>query len=127
MVTRNVLRGLGAAAVVTALVTAPTHAQTLSNVNHLSFNRPVALPGVTLVPGTYTFEIVNPTVSTDIVRVSDKTSRRVYFTGFTRRVDRPQNLLKGQLVTLGESIDGAPPRIQAWYPMHSSGGRQFLY
>lgn len=93
----------------------------------LSFNRSVALPGVTLAPGAYVFEIFDTPGSVDIVRVSRKATKTHEFLGMTRRVDCPARLKGLSAVTLGESRLGLPAPITVWYPADGSDGRKFLY
>ena len=94
--------------------------------NHLRINSEVALPGVVLPPGHYVFEVANPDSGQDIVRVSSRAGK-VYFTGFTLRVQRPRNLAKGQAVILGEAPAGIPQPIRGWYPAGFSFGNEFMY
>jgi hypothetical protein len=93
----------------------------------LSFNRPVALPGLTLAPGTYVFEIFDSASSNDVVRVSRAATKTHEFLGLTQRVDRPARMKGLSAVTLGESRPGEPARITVWYPADGSDGRKFLY
>jgi len=93
--------------------------------NHLTFTGPVALPGVTLPRGTYTFEVIR--LHPDIVRVLSRDGLHVYFTGFTMRVARPAELSSDQLVALAETPRGFAPRITAWYPVGAALGQQFRY
>ena len=93
----------------------------------LTFKRAVGLPGVTLEPGTYVFELANPESGSNIVRVRAKEDyRHVYFTGFTHIVERPDNL--GDLpVLIGEAVPGKALPILAWFPRGERVGRQFIY
>jgi hypothetical protein len=97
----------------------------LSRTNHLTFSGPVGLPGVTLARGTYTFERVPMTP--DIVRVLSHDRSHVYFTGFTRQVNRPGGLAADRVVLFAETSRGVAPRIATWYPMGGSTGREFIY
>jgi hypothetical protein len=116
------------AVAVTALLTASsTQGWSRLNANHLTFNRAVALPGVVLVAGDYTFES-GPEDSSDltIVRVMTRDGTRVLFTGFTTRLTRPASA-KGLLVSVGEAPAGAPIPITAWYLVGSERGYGFQY
>ena len=100
----------------------PMHRQTA-----LTFKRTVSLPGVTLEPGTYVFEVANPESGSNVVRVRAKEDyRRVYYAGFTNMVERPDNL-GARPVLLGEVIPGKAVPILAWYPHGDRMGRQFIY
>ncbi len=112
-----------------ALLTAGVgHAGALSSrANQLRFGVAVALPGVVLPVGNYTFEVANPEGTADVVRVWDASRRRVHFTGFTYRVPRPENMPKDRAITLGEAGRGEPAPIRAWYPVGDNNGFQFIY
>jgi len=92
----------------------------------LSFNRTVALPGVTLAPGAYVFELAEGG-NLDVVRVSKKGTGTPQFMGFTSRVRRPDRLSGLSAVTLGEAKRDEPSPITVWYPADGSDGRRFIY
>jgi hypothetical protein len=93
----------------------------------LSFNQAVALPGVTLAPGRYTFEIVDDAGQLNIVRVRNAGTNAPEFMGHTLRVPRPARLRGLSAVTLGEAPRSVAQPIQVWYPADGSDGRQFIY
>jgi len=94
---------------------------------HLTFSGPVRLPGVVLLAGTYTFELAEPEANLDLVRVSSRNGRQVYFTGFTKLIDRPLNLPLNELVVFGEGAANAAPPITAWLSPDRNTGHQFIY
>lgn len=96
-----------------------------SRTTFLTFSGPVALPGATLGTGAYIFEVLNPSSGADVVTVTDKARSRVYYSGFTRRVDRPAGQV--QPVSLAEAPRGVPPKILVWYPTGEGMGHQFIY
>ncbi len=98
---------------------------TANSREYLTFRSSLALPGVTLAPGTYAFEIANPGSGANIVLVRNAATNEPKFMGFTNRVDRPREGTAVHL-TLGEAVRGQPSRIVAWYPMNDSTGRQFI-
>lgn len=116
-----------AAALLAVTLAASTYAFAVARYDDLTFSAPVALPGVVLPAGTYRFEIANPDVNQDIVRVSDPATRRIYFTAHTVRVPRPRTLPKGHVITFGEAPEGSAPPIRIWYPLYGDDGRQFRY
>jgi hypothetical protein len=99
--------------------------QRADHTNHLTFNGPVGLPGITLPRGTDTFEVVD--LHPDIVRVRSRDRSRVYFMGFTTTAARPMDQRADRLVTHMETPPGVPPRIETWYPIGQSSGRRFIY
>ena len=94
----------------------------------VTLSHTMALPGVTLQPGTYAFEVLNPTSSADVVVVKGGGTRgQVRFLGLTRRAERPRSLPANQVLSLGEAPAGEPVPITAWYPTGFSSGHQFIY
>ena len=109
----------------------PTRAHESSNdldrMMYVTFNRPVALPGVSLGSGTYIFELPDPIGAWDIVRVSSRDRRVVFLTAFTRVVDRPHGMSPDQVISFGEAAPNVPQPIKTWWPAGESTGRQFTY
>lgn len=116
------------AVVVVALIgAASTQAwSSLTRVNHLTFSGAVALPGVVLPAGSYTFEAGPQDNDSRIVRVLTRDGRRVMYTGFTMLVSR-SSATQGAVITFGEAPKGEPMPISVWYPAHSVIGHQFRY
>jgi hypothetical protein len=127
MLKRNTLLVACVGALVTMLVTASTYAFPTTRYNDLTFSRPVALPGVTLPAGSYRFEIANPAMNQDVVRVSELRTRRVIFAAHTFRIARPRGMAPEQAVVFGEAPAGQPTPIKAWYPLDGIDGREFRY
>jgi hypothetical protein len=94
---------------------------------YLTFSQPVSLPGVSLGAGTYTFEVINPNTSADVVRVSSRDGKIAYYMGFTQRVSRPSNLRADAQVSLGESAANSPRPITVWWHNDAADGHQFIY
>jgi hypothetical protein len=125
MLNRNAFRIALVALIVAATMNAASQASTpLTETNNLTFRTPVALPGVTLAPGTYVFER-DRNDSARMVRVKSTNYQRLYFVGFTTNVIRPRGM-KGP-VAFGEADAGQPIPIIAWYPVGSNEGHQFRY
>ena len=96
-------------------------------INYLTFGSAVALPGVALPPGSYTFELAPPTGSLNAVRVTSRDGRQLFYYGLTQVVMRPAGMPQDRTVTFGEAARGGPPPIAAWYPLGSDTGHRFLY
>jgi hypothetical protein len=97
----------------------------LPGTTYLTFSGPVALPGVNLEAGTYTFERMGSAL--EVVRVSSRDGRHVYLTAFTLPVPRPAGLDRNQPIVFSESARDVPPRIRAWFPEGEREGREFAY
>ena len=95
--------------------------------DRITFSGPVALPGVVLPAGAYTFEVANPDSSLRVVRVTRRDTGRVYFAGFTRMIPRPVDLPADRLISLGEAPRGQAVPIDVWYPSGRSQGHRFIY
>jgi hypothetical protein len=94
---------------------------------YFTFSKAVELPGVSLEAGTYIFEVPEPDMAWDVVRVSSRDRSHIYLTAFTRIVERPNDRRLEPAIVFGEASASNPPLIKAWYPEGERTGRQFLY
>jgi len=117
-------KSLFAIAVIGVLVAASAYAWT-SDINYLTFSGPVALPGVTLPAGTYTFRTPSDS-DRNVVQVMNRAQSKSYYMGITRPVSRPR-AGTDLLVTVGEAPAGQAPPIQAWFPLGERDGHAFIY
>ena len=117
-------KSLFAIAVIGVLVAASAHAWT-SDINYLTFSGPVALPGVTLPAGTYTFRTPSDS-DRNVVQVMNRAQTKSYYMGITRAVSRPRAGTE-MLVTIGEAPARQAPPIQAWFPLGDFQGHGFIY
>lgn len=122
---RNLM--LTAAAVLMAMAAVTPSGAAIGPRDQITFSRPVALPGVVLPAGSYTFEVMNPDSSSTVVRVSHRDTHQVFFSGLTMMAVRPANLAAGRLVTVGEAAAGAAIPITAWYPTGRLAGHRFVW
>jgi hypothetical protein len=119
---------LGAALLATCISATSDAGSPASQLTRIHVGRSMALPGVTLPPGSYTFEILNPASAADVVVVSSGSAHRtVHYLGLTRRIDRPSRLPANQVIAVAEAPAGEPIPITAWFPVGSASGRQFIY
>lgn len=102
-------------------IAASGRASDIARTEYLTMNRAVAIPGVVLPAGTYKFEVIAGHV--DLVRVTDRATNRVLYTGFTEVVRR-HNRSKESL-TLGEAPQGEPLPIKAWFADGDLRGNEF--
>jgi hypothetical protein len=90
--------------------------------HHLTFSGPVALPGVSLAPGTYIFS--RPTGNVLLVTNARRQPYAMLSTvAATRRspTDRYEVILGAPLA------DGSPRRIEAWFVPGAFDGQQLIY
>jgi hypothetical protein len=114
------------ATVALALVAAAAHAWGFNHENKLKFSRPVALPGIVLPAGTYSFDVASPT-ALDVVVVRSGDRGKVYYMGFTRTISRPRNMSVQTPVAFGEEGANEAPPIAAWYEINETTGHEFIY
>jgi hypothetical protein len=93
---------------------------------YLTFSRPVALPGVVLPAGSYTFDVASPT-ALDVVVVRNPKTGHVLYMGFTTTVTRPPNMSKETPIVFGEAAANEARPIATWYEIGQPIGHQFLY
>jgi hypothetical protein len=124
MFIRKSLLVIAGVAVVGVLVATSARAWT-NDTNYLTFNGPVALPGVTLPAGTYTFRSPSG-IDKNIVQVMNRAETKSYYMGITRPVSRPRPGT-ALLVTMGEAAARQVPPIQAWFPLGQREGHAFIY
>jgi hypothetical protein len=127
MFSRNSFITIWGAVIGLGLTTATLSALPRGDSEYLTFSGPVRLPGVTLGAGTYIFEVVDLQSSRDVVQVRNKATYQVSFLGFTRAVDRPAALRRGQSIVFGEAPRSVAPPILAWYPLGESRGHEFVH
>jgi hypothetical protein len=115
-----------AGALLLGLAVQPAGAQNNLHRDLLTFSGPVALPGVVLAAGTYSFEVPDVAFSPSFVRVRSKDGRQIYLSQYAIIVDRPDTAAVPH-VTFGEAAAGSARPIQAWFPIGERSGRQFIY
>jgi len=98
---------------------------TFTNTNYMTFNGPVALPGVTLPAGTYSFRTADQ--DRNVVQVLNRAETKSYYMGVTRPVLRPRGDRQKPLVIFGEAPRGRVQPIQAWCPADQEQGHAFIY
>jgi hypothetical protein len=112
------------AAALALMVAGSVMAHSSNHENRLTFSRPVALPGVVLPAGSYTFDVASDT-ALNVVVVRNRT--KVFYMGFTNQVLRPTWMPSGGLVMVGEAPANEAPPITAWYEIGRSIGHEFRY
>jgi len=123
---RSLLMAFGALVGLT-LTAGGSAVSAMNSREHLTFSGAVALPGVTLPAGTYTFGVANPNGDSSIIVVRELKTERVCFLGFTYRAPRPAGMRDDRSIVLGEAAKGNAAPIVAWYPRGESSGHEFIY
>ena len=122
---KNIKSLLVAGLVLGSVVVAATSMASVNfgQTDYVTLNRPTKLPGVVLARGSYIFETVEG--HPDIVRVSDRATRRVLFMDYADLVPRPRGGVK--MLIVGEAREGEAIPITAWFPTGSATGRAFRH
>lgn len=116
---------LGALVAVLSL-SAPASASPAAETTYLTLATPVALPGVTLAPGTYIFERADEN-KPDVVRILSADRQKVFLTKHTITVARPAHLDDEQPLTVAEAAAGTAPRVLTWFALGADDGHAFIY
>jgi len=91
----------------------------------LTIDQPMAVPGATLTPGTYTFILGNPESSRDVVLILREDGTPVTSV-HTKRVSRnDENRDLALFVALNEN--GAMPMMKGWFYPGDRDGYAFVY
>ena len=109
------------------VVAASSHAWGVRHENKLTFSRPVALPGVVLPAGQYSFDLADSSARLDIVVVRNSAHTKVFYMGFTNTVERPAGMSRNAAITFSEASANEPPPISTWYEIGESTGHEFNY
>jgi len=109
-----------------ALVTAASGHASYGHLNTLTFSKPVALPGVVLSAGSYSFDVASAT-ALDVVVVRNSKSGKVLYMGFANTITRPRAMAKNAPIAFGEAPANEARPIAAWYEIGSTMGHQFRY
>jgi hypothetical protein len=119
------LLGVVVALLFVAMTSRPDARVETSTEDYVTFRAPVALPGVTLGAGEYSFR-VNYVDSGNAVQVRHRESNRLMFLGLTERVLRPASVDAGTF-RLGEAREGEAAPVLVWYPTSTMLGFRFLH
>jgi hypothetical protein len=107
-------------------VAAPIRADDSTKLTNLTFSQAVRLPGVTLEPGTYRFELADPGGSRNVIKVSNQDGTKQLAMLNTI----PYNLTEAAskpVVVFGEAKANQPEPMKAWVYPASRTGYEFIY
>jgi len=97
-----------------------------TKLTNFTFNKPVQLPGVTLQPGRYRFELADPDESRRVIRISteDGTKQIAMLLSIPDTLRDPA---KDAVVFFGETRSTEPDAIKAWVYPGERTGYEFIY
>lgn len=92
----------------------------------VTFNEPVEIPGIVLLPGTYVMKLADSPSDRDVVQVFNQREDRVYATVMAIPVyrDKPTS---HTVITFEERRAGVPEAIKDWYYPGDLRGQEFVY
>lgn len=103
----------------------PAAADTWNERTILTFSAPVMVPGATLTPGTYVFDLVNPDTSQHTVRIRREGGDQI---AVVRAVPLKRDDAKSDIVLRFDPTDaGTPPALRAFFYPGSLYGHEFVY
>jgi hypothetical protein len=111
------------AATVLAVLTPNARAQMLEERERVTFSGPVEVPGVVLPAGSYIFEALE---NGHLTRILSADEKHVYATLFTVPEESREPVEKATVI-LGESLKGAPEKVEVWFFPGDSIGNEFIY
>lgn len=128
MTAAKILRAIGAVGLIAGVTAGVSHAQTLDKRTLFTFNKPVAIPGVTLPPGEYLFRIADPgpTGSRRIIQVASPDGRKSYAMLFTYAADRAE-VTSSPEVRFMETAADMPSAVGTWWYGGERTGYEFIY
>jgi hypothetical protein len=93
---------------------------------YLTFGRDVAIPGMVLTAGTYTFRLSGSQSDRHVVQIFDRTGTQLITTLLTT-ADYRLSPTDDTLVTFGESAGNAPRPVRRWFYPGDTDGQAFIY
>ncbi|MFL5553748.1 MAG: hypothetical protein ACJ770_13185 [Gemmatimonadaceae bacterium] len=104
----------------------PASADEANKLTYFTFSKPVQLPGVTLEPGKYRFELADPQESRRVIKVSneDGTKQLGMLLSIPNQLRDPA---KDAIVLFGEVPASEPDAVKAWVYPGERIGYEFIY
>ena len=109
----------------TALVPA-TKADPLYKRTEVTFQQPVEIPGMVLMPGKYVMKLLDPHMQRNIVRFYNPQENHMYAMVFTVP-DYRLTPTDHTVITFEERAHNAPQAIKTWFPAGDNWGAEFVY
>lgn len=92
----------------------------------VTFNQPVEIPGMVLMPGTYVMKLLDPYMDRNIVRFYNAQENRMYAMVFAVP-DYRLTPTDHTVITFEERAHNAPQAIKEWFPAGDNWGEEFVY
>lgn len=117
---------IGATIAIVVACTAVAGAQQWNDRTILKFDAPVMVPGTTLPPGTYTFQLLDSTSAQHTVQIFSEDGTNLITTAQaipTKRLEPTGDVV----IKLNPTEAGAPVAIKSWFYPGSLYGHEFVY
>jgi hypothetical protein len=116
----------GAMMMFLAMISPQAKADTWNEKTIVTFNQPVEIPGHVLLPGTYTFSLVNSAADRDIVEVRSHSDPKFVDILLANPAERlPSN--SKSLFEFQRLHPGSPEAVTEWFYPGALYGQQFVY
>ena len=92
----------------------------------LTFDAAVQVPGLTLEPGSYLFQLARTQGSRQIVQIWDEDRTKLFTTTITVPVSRT-DATGDVVVKFASTVPGEPPAVKSWFYPGDTRGHQFVY
>ena len=113
-------------AILLGVMSPKAKADTWNDKTIVTFNQPVEIPGHVLLPGTYTFRLVNSSSDRDIVEVKSHSHPQFVDILLADPAQRA-NSSSNSTFTFEKSSARGPERIAEWFYPGQLYGQQFVY
>jgi len=116
----------GAMVMSLAVISPKAKADTWNEKTIVTFDQPVEIPGHVLLPGTYTFSLMNSSSARDIVEVKSNSDPRFVYIVLANPAERLQSSSKSTFEF--EQLNAkSPEAIHEWFYPGTLYGQQFVY
>ena len=93
----------------------------------VTFDQPVQVPGMVLLPGTYMFKLMNSSSDRHIVTIYNEEGNHLYTTILTVNNYRVNPTANSAFKFSEERVKGAPQALRGWFWPGDTWGQEFVY
>lgn len=126
MTNRKIIRTICGLGVLLGLLATVALAQTFDKRTVFTFNRPIALPGVTLPAGEYLFRLADPASSRKVIQVLSPDGKKAYAILYSIAAERTEASGKPE-VRFMETAKNQPSAVKTWWYPNDLIGYEFIY
>ena len=115
-----------AAALAWSLCGPPVHADEWNLKTIITLDEAMKVPGATLQPGTYIFQLADPNTSRDVVNITRMSDNKLVASAWVRPMVR-NNDSQGLALEVAMPGSSSVPMLKGWMYPGAGGGREFIY